>query len=420
MYAEYIISKAFQDGLQKESLPSGSDVAIHGDGMNKFIERLWRNIKDGDGNFIIPYEFNSAATFSDNEKTVIKSALQKLSDDVGGYVKFVKKTSDHGEFITFTDNNGCRSFISKVPRARTTGQDLSLGPGCVRSGIIQHEMMHALGFFHEQERPDWEDYITINWDNVKEGHEKEFSESVAVDPKGTPYDYDSIMHYGTHFLSANGKPTIDAHGHDIGQRVKLSDLDIIQVRLSYQCEDKLKSYADYMASPCSSDCTCSLGMPGCAGSDANCRGNLICKKDVCSDPREISRGLTIPTSISKGKSCCQSLVESSGFVYNKHNSKAVCVSAKVTGSCSSLVSYNEARSICEGKNARLCARRELKDGEADGIGCQLDSLRVWTSTPCKGGKGFYIAEGYNGGRRKCKNPTRKESKAMVLCCSDKC
>ena len=31
---------------------------------------------------------------------------------------------------------------------------MNLGTGCVDSGAIQHEMIHGLGFHHEQTRPD--------------------------------------------------------------------------------------------------------------------------------------------------------------------------------------------------------------------------------------------------------------------------
>ena len=49
-------------------------------------------------------------------------------------------------------------------------QDIEISSsGCHHKGKILHEMMHALGFFHEQSRSDRDSYVNYKSANVKSG-----------------------------------------------------------------------------------------------------------------------------------------------------------------------------------------------------------------------------------------------------------
>ena len=41
------------------------------------------------------------------------------------------------------------------------------GITCMTKGIIVHELLHILGVSHEQTRPDRDEYLSVNWPNMK-------------------------------------------------------------------------------------------------------------------------------------------------------------------------------------------------------------------------------------------------------------
>lgn len=76
---------------------------------------------------------------------------------------------------------------------------------------------------------------------IHSGRENNFDKFRAdeIQHLGEPYDYGSIMHYGSKAFSKNGQPTIlvlkQGARDNIGQRSKLSDNDIRQINKLYKC-----------------------------------------------------------------------------------------------------------------------------------------------------------------------------------------
>ena len=75
----------------------------------------------------------------------------------------------------------------------------------LQPGIPIHEVGHALGMWHEQMRPDRDDYIQIIWDKIQSGFAGNFDAKFDSLTYDLPYDYGSIMHYSSTVSSTNFK-----------------------------------------------------------------------------------------------------------------------------------------------------------------------------------------------------------------------
>jgi len=197
-------------------------------------------------NRMIPYDISAITDATD--QATIRSAMNQLMFEVGtqitgqtnrqACVYFRPAQTGDKEILKIKYGNGCSASVGYG-----TGYEKSLNlqrVGCFRSGTIQHELAHVLGFFHEQSRPDRDSFITVNQGNVESGLGHNFDKyqwGKDVEDLGFGYDYGSIMHYPRDAFSSNGLPTITTKQANvvIGQREKLSATDILEIRKYYQC-----------------------------------------------------------------------------------------------------------------------------------------------------------------------------------------
>jgi len=165
---------------------------------------------------------------------VIRRALRELQAKIGNCVTFNELKAPAGDYVhVFNGGNGaCFSNIGRVGGM----QKLSLGSGCTNSlGTIQHEFMHALGFFHEQSRPDRDNYIRIDFDRTTTYYCGNYMKCRACYTH-TPYNIKSVMHYPSHGFGCGGVPTIfTVRGEQIPYNHEVQPTDVQNIKQLYGC-----------------------------------------------------------------------------------------------------------------------------------------------------------------------------------------
>lgn len=181
---------------------------------------------------LVPYTIDSST--NKEAVTAIRKAMREFHQRT--CVKFVPRTNEE-DYVEFEGNLGCFSSIGR----QGGKQRISIGEGCEYQGTVMHEMMHALGFFHEQSRSDRDDYIMVLWWNIEPGFEKNFDSygPDRVDSAEEPYDFDSLMHYDNRAFSKNGDDTLQSlsdPGRPLGNMDHFSAIDIKQLLKDYPCK----------------------------------------------------------------------------------------------------------------------------------------------------------------------------------------
>ncbi|XP_078497428.1 hatching enzyme 1.2-like [Lissotriton helveticus] len=179
------------------------------------------------GQVLVPFQISPA--YSPNERAVIMGAIQSFAART--CISFRPRANER-DYLFIEPQNGCWSFIGRIGGRQVVSLQRN---GCVFTGTVQHELLHALGFHHEQNRSDRDAFVTILLQNVMPGMENNF-EKMNTNNLGTRYDYASIMHYSRNAFSRNGSPTIIPKPDPnvpIGQSRRFTETDITKINRLY-------------------------------------------------------------------------------------------------------------------------------------------------------------------------------------------
>lgn len=175
------------------------DIMLHGNHRNGIIgdARRWPNAT-------VPFFIDE--NFEDSEIMTILAAMQEYHNRT--CVRFRPYVEGDKNWIEIvSDYGGCWSAVGMLDQGQTVNLH---SPKCIRHGVVVHELMHVLGFFHQQSASDRDDYVDILWENIRDGaglNFKKYSKTRVTD-FDVGYDYSSVMHYSSKAFSKNGNITI--------------------------------------------------------------------------------------------------------------------------------------------------------------------------------------------------------------------
>ena len=219
-------------------------------GITQWYEKMDIN---GVDKTILPWSFMTDFPHKD----AVRGWIEDMNKDLGcvhlyevpeNQVSTAGAPFTHGVMVGWEfDGDGCWSNTGvcqgcsnpTTHGAPSTWQMIALGSGCAAETNprpTKHEFIHALGFLHEQQRPDAHEFLNFDTTGLEDYWASQYNQMDAaawLDMTQYPYEAMSLMHYGSG-TNGNGAPVMTyLDGTSFSAPTVMTTTDALQIQTMY-------------------------------------------------------------------------------------------------------------------------------------------------------------------------------------------
>ena len=170
--------------------------------------------------YLVPFYYAAGTTTQARER--ISAAMANIESKTCLRFQFLSNPG-HSTYLNkkklrvVTTTNLCASYVGANYQEQEIYLSQNPADNCgLNATAVEHEILHAIGLYHENQRPDVEKYIEYNWANIRQDMtQQQINTDYGVIPEAQFLDFDSHFDFNSIMLigsTDNARPCMNSDG----------------------------------------------------------------------------------------------------------------------------------------------------------------------------------------------------------------